>query len=53
MKWMVDGWSVAIRIFGLSEGKELYLKVAADYPLGPGGKVEWEEKPIDAAAPQQ
>ena len=48
-----QGWSVATRIFGLSEGKELYRRVTPDYPLGPNSEVEWEEKPSTTAAPQQ
>lgn len=48
MKWMGNGWSVATRIFGLSEGKELYRRVTPDYPLGPNGEVDWEEKPTTA-----
>jgi hypothetical protein len=53
MKWMGNGWSVATRISGLSEGKELYRNVTPDYPLGPNREVEWEDKPASPAVPQQ
>jgi hypothetical protein len=53
MKWIGNGWSVAARIFGLSEGKELYRRVTPDYPLGPNSEVEWEDKPATTVAPQQ
>jgi hypothetical protein len=53
MKWMGNGWSVATRISGLSEGKELYRNVTPNYPLGPNSEVEWEDKPAPPAAPQQ
>lgn len=53
MKWIGNGWSVATRISGLSEGKELYRNVTPGYPLGPNNEVEWEDKPAPPAAPQQ
>jgi hypothetical protein len=53
MKWMDNGWSVATRIFGLSEGRELYRNVTPGYPLGPTSEVEWEDNPVSPAAPQQ
>ncbi len=53
MKWIGNGSSVATRISGLSEGKELYLNVNANFPLGPDGKVAWDNKAdTTAAAPQ-
>jgi hypothetical protein len=45
MKWIGNGWSVATRISGLSEGKELYRNVTPGYQLGPDSEVEWEDKP--------
>jgi hypothetical protein len=53
MKWVGNGWSVANRISGLSEGRELYRNVAANYPLGPSGEVEWGDGPAGGKIPQQ
>ncbi len=53
MKWIGNGWSVANRISGLSEGKELYRVVSPNYPLGPNGEVEWEDAPNSGTTPQQ
>jgi hypothetical protein len=43
MRWLGGEWATATRVTD-SEGKELYRKVGHDYPLGPDGGVEWEEK---------
>jgi hypothetical protein len=52
MKWTGNGWSSAIRIEGLSGGKELYANVTPDYPRDSNGQVEWDEKPAtDEASP--
>jgi hypothetical protein len=45
MKWNDKGWSIANHIFGLSEGKELFSRVAEDYPRDSSGAVVWNKAP--------
>jgi hypothetical protein len=52
-RWVVDGWATANKVIGLGSTKELLLEVSPNYPRGPEGEVDWEERPPPAVPQKQ
>jgi hypothetical protein len=45
MRWTGNGWALANRVHGLTEGKELFREVSPNYPLNAQGDVDWQDQP--------
>ena len=53
MKWNGKGWSIANRISGLSEGKQLFSRVTEDYPRDASGAVVSNKTPNNSTEQQK